>query len=143
MHHLLTVDGVTPNCSESQRDVRFFSNKTIFIRLISSILIALFHKDSDLLSIYLLNCEIIPFSGHFLGIFMYFLAKNGQTQTLIILFLFASTYYLSSQNLLSFIFEPSPSLPSCYCLACIFLSSWMKRDSDLQAQYSLRVPPRH
>ena len=30
-------EGVTPNCSESQREVRFFSNKTILIRLISSI----------------------------------------------------------------------------------------------------------
>ena len=37
----------------------------------------------------------------------------------------------------SFIFEPSPNLPSCYSLACVFLSSWMKRDSRLQEQYSI------
>lgn len=37
VHHLLTVDGVTPSCSANQRAVRFFSNSTIFIRLISSI----------------------------------------------------------------------------------------------------------
>lgn len=37
VHHLLTVDGVTPSCSDNQRAVRFFSNSTIFIRLISSI----------------------------------------------------------------------------------------------------------
>ena len=37
VHHLLTVDGVTPNCSDSHLDVRFFSNSTIFILFISSI----------------------------------------------------------------------------------------------------------
>jgi hypothetical protein len=30
------------------------------------------------------------------------------------------------------------SLPSCYYLACVFLSSWMKRDSDSQEQDHLR-----
>ena len=116
VHHLLTVDGVTPNCPASQREVRFFSNKTIFMRLISSILIVLFHKDSDLLSIYLFNCEIILFPGHFLGIFMFFLAKNGKKPHYNIYFsLHISTFLESSFN-----FEPSPNLPTCYCLACPF-----------------------
>ena len=78
VHHLLTVDGVTPNCPASQREVRFFSNKTILIRLISSILIVLFHKDSDLFSIYKQNREINMKLGYILGIFMYLLSKNGQ-----------------------------------------------------------------
>lgn len=98
VHHLLTVDWVTPNCPASQRDVRFFSNKTIFMRLISSIFVVLFHKNSDLLSIYLLNCEIILFPGHFFRNFMFFLAKNGKTPHYNIFFLCT---YLLSWNLLS------------------------------------------
>ena len=67
VHHLLTVDGVTPNCPASQREVRFFSNKTILIRLISSIFVVLFHKNSDLLSISSRFYEIIILFGYILG----------------------------------------------------------------------------
>ena len=70
VHHLLTVEGVTPNCPASQRAVRFFSNKTIFIRLISSIFNSLLHKGSDLFSISSRNNEIIENISHFLCFFM-------------------------------------------------------------------------
>ena len=53
VHHLLTVDGLTPSCSESHLLVRFFSKRTIFILFTSSIFIAvLCYKDSDFVSRY-------------------------------------------------------------------------------------------
>ncbi len=53
VHHLLTVDGLTPSCSESHLLVRFFSKRTIFILFTSSIFIAvLCYKDSDFFSRY-------------------------------------------------------------------------------------------
>ena len=70
VHHLLTVDGVTPSSPASQRAVRFFSNSTIFIRLISSIFNSLLHKGSDLFSISSQNNEIIENVSHFLCFFM-------------------------------------------------------------------------
>ena len=96
VHHLLTVDGVTPNCPANQREVRFFSNKTIFIRLISSILIVLFHKDSDLFSIYKQNREINMKLGYILGIFMYLLSKNGQISVVFNSILLSSSIILYS-----------------------------------------------
>jgi len=101
VHHLLTVDGVTPNCPANQREVRFFSNKTIFMRLISSILIVLFHKDSDLFSIYIQNREINMKLGYILGIFMYLLSKKGQM--LVVL----NSILLSSTNILCFFLDSS------------------------------------
>ena len=51
VHHLLTVDGFTPNCSANHLLVRFFSTRTNLILFTSSMLIGvLCHKDSDLLS---------------------------------------------------------------------------------------------
>ena len=96
VHHLLTVDGVTPNCPASHREVRFFSNKTIFIRLISSILIVLFHKDSDLFSIYIQNREINMKIGYLLGIFMYFPPENGQKSVIVDALLLLSSSVLCS-----------------------------------------------
>ena len=53
VHHLLTVDGLTPSCSESHLLVRFFSKRTIFILFTSSIFIAvLCYKDSEFVSRY-------------------------------------------------------------------------------------------
>ena len=96
VHYLLTVDGVTPNCPANQREVRFFSNKTIFMRLISSILIVLFHKDSDLFSIYIQNHEINMNLGYILGIFMYLLSKKGQMSVVLNAILLSSSIILYS-----------------------------------------------
>lgn len=96
VHHLLTVEGVTPSCCDSQREVRFFSNKTIFMRLISSIFVVLFHKNSDLFSIYILNREINMKIGYILGIFMYLLSINGQMSVILNAILLSSSIILYS-----------------------------------------------
>jgi len=69
VHHLLTVDGLTPICIESHRAVRFFSTNTTFSRFISSILIVLFHKGIDLFSIVFYFAQTICYFRPYFAIF--------------------------------------------------------------------------
>ena len=126
VHHLLTVDGVTPNCPASHREVRFFSNKTIFIRLISSILIVLFHKDSDLFSIYKQNREINMKLGYILGIFMYLLSKNGQISVVFNSILLSSSIILYSCLRASYHSASCHTLDYCFCMPICPGKVWVK-----------------